>query len=418
MEIKFTVDADRLNTALGIVSTVSPQVTPQGVGGYLFVVRGDQCRVYSKNSGYSARSSFPISDVSGEGEFMYPAEYVKAFEFFSGPITFTATADGDVFKVKYTHGGSGVAQRVSFDPRAVMPFEKELEVAQSTVKPLEFSIKILQLAFNTVKSFMAGKSGDSVEEVHRTLRIFGDANPELAKKANGFLYAANGKEACYFYCGAFLGRDLSAPAQHLPTIESFLSKCTGTVRVYPTAKSTYVFNSNNDVLGWSNYEVQYTNFAYLAKTDEIVVKISAKSMLYQLQYIRAELPKDKPSARVRLYFDPPTKTFWVAGTDDTNTFKSLPVEAQASESKVTAEVVANANVDRLIHIFEGIRGDTVEFRIRIVAAEETKRGKEYHMFRTIDEFLLNDEGSVLAFLDPVPEGYHVCRVTRYAPGLD
>lgn len=419
MEIKFKVDASAFTAALGVVKIVTPQVTPQGGGGYLFVVHGDTCRVYSKNASHEARASFPIRDVEGEGAFMYPAEHVGAFEYVQGVISFAATSEGDSFKVKYTHGGSGVSERVSFDPRTITAFEKEVEAARAaTPNPKKFNIKILQIALGMSKSFMAKPNDTTSDDTNKTIKIFGENADEKLAKANGFMFASNSKEACYFHSTAFMGQDLSAPAQHLPLIEGFLAKSSGTITVYPTDKKTYLINEKDEVFGWPKHEAEYQNFRYLAKTDEVCVHVSAKSMLYQLQYMRAELSKTK--TKIRLHFDPSAKTFWFSSTDDGNTAKSLPIEARDAETKVTSELVANVSVDHLIHLFEGVKGDTVEFRIKIAPAAEGKRAKDYYFFRTIDEFLLSEDGTVAggSGVENVPDGVHVCKVTRFAPGID
>lgn len=422
MEIKFKVDASAFNAALSVVKIVTPQALPQGGGGYLFVVQGDTCRVFSKNSSHDVRASFKVMDVEGEGAFMYPAEHVSAFEFIQGLITFTASSEGDSYKVKYTHGGSGVSERVSFDPRSVTPFEKEFEAARAAhPNPKEFNIKILQAGFGMAKSFMAKPNDSTSDDANKTIKIFGDNEDAKLAKANGFLFASNSKEACYFHSTAFLGlvgQDMSVPAAHLPLIESFLAKSSGTIKVYPSDKKTYLVNDRDEVFGWPKHEAEYKEFRYLAKTDEVFVHVSAKSMLYQLQYMRAELSKAK--TKIRLHFNPEAKTFWFSSIDDGNTAKSLPIEARDAESKVTSELVANVNVDHMIHLFEGVKGDTAEFRIKIAPAAEGKRAKDYYFFRTIDEFLLSEDGTVAggSGVENVPEGVHVCKVTRFAPGID
>jgi len=418
MEIKFKVDSAELNAALGVVKIVSPQVTPTGGGGYLFVVQGDKCCIYSKNSGHEVRASFKVTDVEGEGPFMYPADHVDAFAYVKGVISMTATSEGEAFKVKYTHGGSGVSEHVSFDPRQMHSFEKDVVAAQAAVeKPKRYSIKILLTALGMAKSFMAKPNDPVSDEANKTIRIFGEADPELAKKANNYMFASNGTEACYFYSTAFFGQDLSAPAQHLPLIEAFLSKSLGAVTVYPTAKNTYIINSNDDVFGWPHHDSMYKSFAYLAKSDEVVAHVDAKAMLYQLQYMRAELPKKK--TKIRLHFDPSDTTFKFSSLGDTNAVTSLPVAGEKGELKVDSEVVAPANVDHLIHLFEGIKSEKLEFRIKIIPADaKAKRPKDLYMFRSIDEFLVNEEGTFMGMVAAIPEGFHVCKVTRFAPGID
>jgi hypothetical protein len=254
-------------------------------------------------------------------------------------------------------------------------------------------------------------------EEYKTIKIFGNSEDPKLAKANGYMFASNGKEAFYFHSTAFLDRGFSAPAQHLPLIEAFLGKSSGTVAIYSTDKKTYLINDRDEVFGWPHHDAEYTGFMYLAKNDEVCVQVSAKSLLYQLQYMKAEISKDRP--KIRKHFNPSNKSFWFSSTNETNTTTSIPVEARESESKVTSEIVANVNVNHMIRLFEGVKGDTVELRVRIVAANAT-RPKEVYMFRSIDEFLLSEDGTIAggSGIENVPDGVHQCKVTRYAASMD
>jgi hypothetical protein len=421
MEIKFTVDAEQLNKALKVSSIISPQVTAEQERGYLFVIGGDDvCRVYSKNGGHEARSSFPVSNVEGEGSFMYPADYVGAFEYITGPIAFVATSEGKSFKVKYTHGASGAVNRVSFDPRSMSLFEKDIKTAMESQEPKRYSIKILQLAFGMAKPFVAKANEPVAYEHYKTVQIFGDENPELAKKANGYLLSSNGTEAFYFQSEAFLGKGLAAPGQHLPLLESFMAQSSGFLRVYGTEKGIYAVNEADDVIGWPHHEDTYKKFSYYTMDDTIIVKVDWNRMLHQLRYMRAELHKDKK--KIQLHFNPSAKEFWFSCVDEGSTMKSLPVSIEeVSVSKIDKEVVANVNVDHMLHLFESAKGEWVEFRIRIVPPSGEKRPKELFMFRTIDRFLLGEDGSIAggsSGAENVADGVHVCNVTRFTPGIE
>jgi len=427
-EIKFTVDADQLNKALKMASIVSPQVLAEQERGYLFVVGGDRCHIYSKNGGHEARSSFSISDVEGAGFFMYPSDYIGTLSCISGPIAFVATEEGKVFKVRHTHGTVGVVDRPSFDPRSMNSFEKDIRAAIDSQQPKVFSIKILQLALGMAKSFAAKEKEPVAHEFYKTVQVFGDEkDPELAKKASGYLFASNGVEACYFHSDAFVGKGLTAPWQHLPLLEAFLAQSSGSLRVYKTDKCTYVINENNDVVGWPHHSETYQKFSYYSKNDQIVVRVGWKAMSLQLQYMREGLHKDKK--KIRFHFDPSKKEFWFSSVDEGTTINSLTVpleedkENKFTEIKIMEELITNVNVEHMLHIFGGAEGSWVEFRIMILPAGG-QRTKALVMFRTIDEFRVSEEGVVcgaasgIEGVQDVPEGMHVCRVTRFAPGLD
>jgi hypothetical protein len=425
MEIKFTVDSEMLNKALKVVSIVNPQVTADQQRGFLFVVNKNEgkCCIYSQNEGHEARSSFPITEIEGEGSFIYPSDYIAQLGFISGPIVFTATTEGESFKVKYTFGASGVTDRITFDPRTMNLFEKSIQNAMSSQEPKSFSIKVLQLALGMAKPFVAKSNEKITNEYYKTIQIFGDdGDPELAKKANGYLLSSNGTEACYFHCDAFLGKSLEAPGQHLPLLESFIAQSSGFLRIYKTDRGTYVVNENNDVIGWPRHEDTYKKFSYYSKTEQIVVMIESKNLHYQLQFMRAGLHKNK--SKIRLHFRASDGTFWFSSIDEGNTTTSLPVTARSiMENKINGEIVASVNVNHMLNIFDNIKGETVEFRIMILPAD-SKRVKDMFMFRTIDAFLVSNDGTIAGAVADgsadmaVPEGVHVCKVTRFAPGMD
>lgn len=417
MEISFTVDAKELNRAIGVVSVVVPQTQSGGAGGFLFVVRNDRCVIYSRdNNKHEARSSFAISEVSGEGNFILPTENIKALEYLKGGVTFFVTEQDGVHKVRYRHGVSGSSERVSLDPRSMLSFEKDIQTAVDTVTPREYPIKVLQFALGTSKSFLP-KPTEQLEQDHfRTIKIFGSSeeDPTLAK-ANGYMVTANGREVCYFQCNAFLNNDLLVPQQHLSLIESFLSQSSGRVKAYILSNKSYLINEDGDVLGWPKHDSEMKKFAYYAKTEEIAVMVERDAMLSQLKYMRADLQKDR--TKIKLHYDPSTDNFWFSSVNDTSNNTSVPVPSTKIAVQVEQPIIVPVNVEQMIHMFTGLRGYSAEFRIKILAGTDT-RPKDRYMLRTIDGFNISDDGTVSGLLDePNPDLYE-CRVTRFAPSIE
>jgi hypothetical protein len=420
MEISFTVEASELNRAFSLVSIVTPQSNAQGGGGgYLFSVRGNQeCAIYSRdNSKHEARTSLTITDVQGEGQFMFPAEYISGFQYVDGPIKVTASEIDGAFKVRYQFANSGVSDRVTFDPRDMYDFEQDIQTTKETVEPKVFSIKVLQFALSAARSYLP-KSNDQVDQdFYKTIKIFGDADPELAKKANGYMVASNSKEIFYLYCSAFVGKDLTLPQAHLSLIDSFLSRSQGTVSVYNTDNKAYIINGQGDVLGWPRQSAEYTKFQYYAKSEEIVVQVEPDVLIKRLKWAKTQLPKDKYG--VRLHFNPETTQFKISVTDANTVSESEPVATKSADVKVTEEVVINVNAQHMVHMLEGIKGEYAELRIKIVPADASnKRTKTRYMFRTIDTFFLTNDGVVVGAAGTGEDEAHECRVTRYAPSID
>jgi hypothetical protein len=424
MKIKFTVDAAVLNKALKISTLVSPQVTIDQQRGHLFLVKDGTCNIYAMDSKHEVRSGFVVDEVEGEGAFMYPADFIPMFEFVTGPVVFEATSEsmedgGESFKVKFFHGSS-VVDRTSFNPRSMNLFESNIQEVIATQEPKEFNIKMLQMALGMAKIFLP-KTGQSISYEHyKTIQIFGDdADPTLAKKANGYLYASNGNEAFYFYCDAFREKGLAVSLEHLSFLESFMAQSSGNLKVYKTPTRTYVINEANDVIGWPRSHEVYTKFMYYTKDDTIITQVNCESMHRQLMFMRKGLGPDLNKKKIRIHFLPSTGEFWFSSTDERDEIKSLSVSSEKIiASKVEDEIVSSVNVNHMLHLFDNAKGQWVEFRIMRLAASEGRKTDKF-MFRTIDEFFLSEEGTIAGGKTGVtPDKVYTCAVTRFAPGID
>jgi hypothetical protein len=429
MEIKFTVDAEELNKALNVVSIVTPlPVTADRGAGFLFSVRPSEqrCYIYSRDSKNVTRSSFPISDIEGEGAFIYPAQYIEGFKYVEGAITMTAYEKEGAFKVKYVRAsGKEGSDRNAFDPRMMQTFEKELQKAEST-KSRTFNIKTLQRALSASKPFIGS---DKAEERYKSVQIFGTP-PELAPnektngldKANGNMFASNGVTAFYFHCETFMDNDLTVSGAHLSPLESFISKSSGELSVYDTDNLTYAKNDKGDVFGWTKNSEKYTKFAYYVKNEALVLQLDRDKVLHELQYIRAELERSRD--KIRFHFSAADESIHFSIADENSVTSSLPVSAHKTVASPGKDITANCNVDNLITLFQSAIGTPVEFRVMILEAD-AKRAKTSYMFRTIDTFRVHNEtGDVVGVdldtlgEDNVQEGLSLCQVTRYAPGKD
>ena len=157
MQIRFKTQASELNAALAIVGTVTPRpITPQGGSGYLFVVRGDRCYLYSRDTLRVARADFPIEPIEGEGAFIYPAENIGLLDRAGdGEITFTATVDGENNKVAFQATSGAKDSRSTYDPRLMSTCDKDVEAATNEK---EFPVGILKEAIRQAKPFLAEES--------------------------------------------------------------------------------------------------------------------------------------------------------------------------------------------------------------------------------------------------------------------
>jgi hypothetical protein len=426
MEIKFKINATVLNNALGVVSIVPPiAATPQGGSGYLFVVSGKTCKVYTKDRTQLARTSFEIEDVEGEGPFMYPSQFIDTFKFIKGDIQFTASEQDGVFRVKYLAEGGYKDDRVSFDPRSMEIFDKKIEAAEQTIQPRKFNIPILREALSVSKVFLPdAETEKTVDDHFKVVQIFGSEDPQAHPslvKANGYMFVSNSVGAFYFYCDAFQNNDLIVSGDHLGAFEQFLSKSNGTLVVYPTEDKTYAKNSEGQVYGWSRHKSQYTKFAYYGtKQERVVLNLDRDTVTLRLQYIRAALAKGRD--KIRLHYEAKADQIYFSIADENSDTVSPSMEANAKETD-GKDFTAYCNVNQMLPLFRGTKVANVGFRVLIMDPDD-QHPKPRYMFRTIDEFLIDDNGKVADVVDTkegqpvVPDGAYLCRLTRFAPGKD
>lgn len=416
MRIKFKT-ADLIE-ALDSVAIVPPRpLTPKGdFAGYLFVVRGDICFVYSRDAQRVARATISILEAEGEGSFIYPSAYVDAFKFVGDEVTFDVSSENDAHTLKYTTRSGATAERTSCNPSLLAACDKDLEEAS---EGCEFPVAILREALGSSRVFLPKpKDEKKVEEHFNTIQIFDNSKPEW-EKSNGYLYASNSTQSTFFYSDAFLGKYLAVHGSHLGALGAFLSKSAGSIRVRIGKSMTFVVDDKGRVFGWVHTTKTHSRITYYAlKQDQIVLMLSADNINKALRYIRTEL--ETKHDRVRINFDEAGKTLQIQISESTTKATSFLVPVDVLQNEVNRGFSYHANINHLLDLFNGLKGQKVMFRIAIVLPSE-RRPKESACFRTIDEFWMDDEGKVLAGSDVKeedrPVGAHRCRVTRFMPSM-
>lgn len=418
--IKFNVEAQALHRALNLAGVVPPTSEDNKPAGYLFVVSGETCSIFSRDSKakHEARTSFHISEAEGEGRFMLPSEAVSALKLIKEDqtIQFEASSEDDVFRIRYSFGSSGSSEKVSFDPRAFGSFEKDITKALEEPEK-EFPVKALQIALGTTKTWLP-KPTDKIEQPHlRTIKIFGQSDDPAVAKGDGFMFATNGQVACFYRCTAFLGKELLVPEQHLRLIESFLSRSEGrAVKIYSLPNKSYMVNESGDIVGWNTISADHKKFSYLSKNDEIVLMVTPKDIIDQLKFVKADMASDK--FKVRMAYDPTKHSLQFSHVDGNLSGSSLPVSCELIKQTLETEeqILMSIHVDFMLKLFEGLKGNSVEFRVKIIPASSGYPRPRY-LFRTIDQYSLTTEGQVVATIEG-EETLTECQVTRLAPGID
>lgn len=426
MGFKFTVNASDLNRAIDVVSLVEPQAfNKQDHAGYLVVIRGATGYLYSRNSLHAARAGFPVSNVEGEGAFIYPKASVGAFKVFAGSeITFSVES-GETYSVSYVTSSNAKAEKPSYDPKFGQTCDKEFN--EATVK-CSFPPKILQEALSLSSGFYAEANDKRSDDKVKSVVIFDSDleadDPKNAgtkikpyERANGFLQADNGSQLFSFYSDAFEGRSLSIHAQHIGKLNSFLSSCVGDVKIRVSGNMTFAEDAEGRVFGWVHHSVptpKHKNLPFSA--DHIVLDVDRDLMLNALGFIREEIETNREKIKFLLTPEGNVSFQIVEGT---NKATSWPVGVKfTSDTKDRREVQMNVSLVRFRALFEKTRGNVVQLRIAIMPPADGKP-KETAMFRTVDEYLLDANGKVVggSGVEKRPEGSFLCRVMRYTSSM-
>lgn len=413
MPIKFKTDAASLQDALAIVGIVTPRpITPQGGSGYLFVVRGGRCYLYSRDATRVTRADFPVEVIEGEGSFIYPAENIGLLERAGdGGITFTAQSDGDSHRVSFVADTGAKDTRTTYDPRLMTPCDKDVE---SATGERTFMVGILKEAMRQAKPFLLSddKKGQDMDHF-KTVQIYDSAKPESAK-GDGTLYAANGNTALFFYSDAFVGKGLSIHGQHLSALMAFLGRAVGEVKIRRGQNMSFAVDEKGHVLGWTHHEKTHGKYTYYGlNSDSFVFDVPVTAVLSALKYMQSGLGSKRDKIKVTFNAVDPRLSFTAAESNAETA--SFPVPVIPHEGSKDEDVSFFVNINHLVAILGDAKGDRMMLRIAILPKSES-RPKETAMVRTIDQFLMDKDGKIVpGSEESKPEGAYLCRVTRFVP---
>jgi len=419
--MRFKIQAQELNEALGVVGIVTPRpVTPMGPAGFLFVVREGRCYIYSRDAQHQARVDVAVEEVEGEGSFIYPADKIAALKYLDGVIDFEAghEVESDRYWVRY-HASGATEERSTINPGLMQTIDEALE---NTKEETVYPSALLREGISMTKAFLASANDGRARDNFKSLQLFDDSNEEW-KKGDGTLFAADGVRACFFFCEAFQGKGLGIHGQHLPLLTSFLGKCEGDVTIKHGEGVTYAINSVGQVLGWAHHVHQHEKFSYYPyKKDKFVLKAPKELLVKALKFVRAGLDPKKDKIRITYSHEGKTVQF-LTSEGAAGKASSMPVGVQpiaddgkgGGESSETADFAANANVNQLLELFEPLRGFEADLRVAVIPPKQGR--KEAHLFRTVEEFWLDGNGKVIISPEDSEKAYE-CRITRFMPSRE
>jgi hypothetical protein len=395
-------------------------VTPQGGSGYLFVVKGDQCFIHSRDALRRVRAEVAITDADGDGYFIYPADRIACMKYVDGWVAFEAGHDEgeDRYWVRYETEGGAKQERSSYDPRLMQALDEELE---KTGEEHTFPAALLREGISVTKSYLAKAADSRVDDHFKTLQLFDKSKKEW-ESGDGHLFAADNIRACYFYCEAFCGKGLAIHGQHLPALATFLSKCEGDVTIKLGEGVTFVIDAKGRALGWSHHVKQHGKFSYYSyKMDKFLLRTPKDLLVKTLRYVRTEL--DSRRDKIRIQYEHEDKSLRFQASEASGKTSSAPVGIEPVKDDHgsggdgdSKDFAANANINYLLDLVEPMKGHQVDLRAAVVPAAQGRR--EMVLFRTTEEFWLSASGKVLISKDDSKEEAYLCRVTRFMPSKD
>jgi hypothetical protein len=413
--MKFKVQTQDLVGALNLVSTIKPiAVDSQGSSGYLCVVRGAQCFIYSEDERQRVRVPVPIFDVEGEGAFVYPAGHNDAFKYMEGPIEFEPGEDegAKIVNCRRTSGDKEALYKISsFDPRALQSLDKDFNGAKEAAT---FSVALLKEALSVTRPYLADpKDTSNSKPFHQNVQLF-DASKEVYKSGNGYMIGSTGQRACLFYSKDLQGKGLVIHGLRIPLLQSFLSKSEGEIKAFHSENSTYFVNAAEQVIGWADQTHTYDKFGFYALSmDRYILKVNRKALENEIRSIRSLIPPEKD--KIRLQYDHAKCLLTVLASNGATDLKSLPlavepVACDEPDLSKMKDVGFNINADWLLDIISPLKHGDVELRIAPV-----KDHADRFLVRTIDAYGVDARGKVV--LDDAQPGQqvHSCRVMRFIP---
>ena len=416
MNTRINFNLTDIISALDVVSTVTPHSTLANEGaGYLFVVRGKECFLYSSDENCISRAKFDLIESSGDGAFVFPAKNLSsslrplAKEEETCIIEAHSDEDGR-HTVKYvTAPDRAEAEFGTFSPDSISRYDEDLEAATESY---EYSPGILREAISLARAFMAHKTDSAVPEAFHGVEVLDKAKFE---KGDGYLYATNKFMAFFFRSDHFVGKKLAIHGNYISAFLSFLSKCGDKVTIRIGDK-TFAVNERGDVFGWSRQSEQHDKFNYHAlKSDSLVARVNKTRLLNALEASKGAL-KDKDKDGIVLNFDSKSNKIWFDVPE--SRAKSIKIEAapvteteEGAQPSKADSFFTTVSVNQLIELVQSMKGYEINFRGYLGKPKEGKK-QATCLFRTIDEFYLDP-----ATGKPTPskdEGI-LCRVTRFMP---
>jgi hypothetical protein len=418
--MKIKVESKTLNEALGVASLVPPTTivsssnSASGQGsGYLFEVKDGKCSIHSRDQTHRVKVNVPILDAEGDGLFICPLAIVGGLKYLDGwiDIEFGHNKDEDLYWLKYTTEGGATSEVSTFDPRLMKTIDDEI-----SGDTYEVPSAILKDALVCVNAHVATANNDRVGEVYKTLQLF-DAS---LSGGDGTMYGADNIRTCYYYSPTLCGKVFSINTRHVGLVTSFLSKFNGSaMKIHMGEAVRFVEAPDGSAVGWAGSVEEHKRFRYYAyKNDRYVLAIPKTELVRAVKHVSAGKIE-----KIRVEYNHENRSLQFHARGPSGLISSTPVvttplteddEEFGGLDADSKSFGANISTDHIKGMIEPVRGHQVILRVFIMP--ESKNRREMALFRTVEEYHLNDNGKEV-ISDDEGEEAHLCRVTRYAPSM-
>jgi hypothetical protein len=373
---RFRTSAASAREALKVVKIVPPRpFTLNNDAGYLFVVRGTSCTVYSWDALHVTRADLPISDAAGEASFIYPAPFITDLD---DDLAVVILSGENVFRATWNGGRGGSAERQLLNPKWASACDAELDAA---VNPQTCPASVLREAVTVARSLKPTSSLSSIRTDPPPAIQVGPVR-DGPTSTTGCVHASNGVDSISIFSPVFgaISTPLLVPGVSAPLLRDFLARCEGDVTIKTGATSDFAIDSRGRALGWKRAAKAYDTIRVRRfDRDTTGLQLSARDVLHAVRHFREALHL---YPIVSFAYDG-ARAIRISAADVT----SAPVSVTPAEDSRVAGFDVKIELMALARIF-GTRSECVALRARALEPTEARPIRRV-MLRTIDEYAVD-----------------------------
>lgn len=349
--LQLQCDAAALRAALQHVGKSSP-LEPKGRGGHLVSIVDGRAHVYSSGTNWIARAELAVR-CDQDGRFILPSELAQSLIAVSGEVTISSREAENEFRVAYA-SEAGSVDLLSFDPRSFPLGARDPESA-AELKVIDATV--LSNALGAMVPFIATKA-DAAEEHFSSVRVFSEP-----PKVDGVMFAANGREAVWFYCESLRGLDMTIGRDEVGRLRRLTAK-SRTISISSHDDWFFAKNDCTQVVGWKRCAT-YRQYMWPATNDDTIAFTVSRSQVVARLEALFPIAKDED-----LSFSYRHGGLRIGLDSDGDPIATIAVKSD------DIGVIAKVSAQALLRLFVDGRLDRIEVRIRVTPGGLLLRTRE------------------------------------------